>query len=96
MNRDEAELKYKGKGMSTEYVKDDPGKVYPTEQHERTVLYTIGGRAHIRVNNGPWQELQAGDEFVVEENQPHEAIAGTDGWEYVASWKTADAKKFNH
>ncbi len=96
MNREAVEAKYQAQGLATEYAKDQPGKVYPAHAHEKTFLYTLGGYLQIRTNNGPWHRLEVGEEFVVEENQLHEALAGSDGWEHVAAWDAKEAKKFKH
>ncbi len=86
MEYKEIENHYHDLGLLTEHGTDKPGTVYPPHIHEMTYLYTLTGSLSIRIRDGDWQTLQAGDEFIIQKDELHEAKVGEDGWEYVAAW----------
>lgn len=94
MNAAEIEAKYRQKGLIVEHVSDAPGKIYEPHAHEQTLLFTIRGSVDIKLEEGEWQTLFPGREFVVGSGQLHEARVGEQGWEYVAAWDAEDAKKY--
>lgn len=94
LNKIEIEQSYRAKGLETEYVVDEAGKVYEPHRHEQTYLYTLSGSVKIKVDDGDWQTLRSGQEFIVGTNQLHEAEVGPEGWEYVAAWNPEEAEKF--
>lgn len=87
MNRELVEKNYRDQGLEIEYGFDKPGIVYEPHRHEKTWLYTLDGSLLIRLDEGEWQLLTPGTEFIVGEQQLHEARVGDKGWEYIAAWE---------
>lgn len=97
MDKDEIEKCYKNAGLVTEYVRDDPGKVYRSHRHEKTYLSTISGSASIKTELPDSREvLRPGEDFIVGTIEYHKAVVGGNGWEYVAAWGPEEAKDFKH
>lgn len=83
MDRAEAEAKYRGIGLVTRYIEDSPLEVYEPHEHEGVYLFTLDGSAKLRLDNGEWQAIEAGQETRIGDNQRHEAVVGKDGWKYI-------------
>ncbi|MEK7571250.1 MAG: hypothetical protein AAB553_03165 [Patescibacteria group bacterium] len=83
MNSDEAMAKYKQLGLKVKQITDKPGEVYTPHRHGRVYLFTIRGSAKLKLDNDEWQLTHPGKEIHIRENQLHEAIVGSQGWEYL-------------
>jgi quercetin dioxygenase-like cupin family protein len=84
MNRQDAEAKYKKMGLETDYVVDEPGKVYEPHRHsEIHIFFTVKGNVRLKLDNKDWQTLEPGQETMIANNQLHEAVVGSEGWEFV-------------
>lgn len=85
---------YTANGLTVEAHHDEAGYTYAPHAHEKTYLSTIAGSVDIKVDQGTWQTLIPGQEFVVGANQLHEAVVGPNGWEYVAGFNADEAAAF--
>lgn len=97
MDKNEIERCYKEAGLTTEYVIDDPGKVYKPHRHEKTYLSTIGGSVTIKTERiDSWEIIRPGEDFIIGTNEYHEAVVGDNGWEYVAAWDPKETDSSEH
>jgi mannose-6-phosphate isomerase-like protein (cupin superfamily) len=92
----DVERAYQQRDLVTEHGTDEPGKLYEPHRHEKTYLYTITGSIDIRLDDQSSQTAKPHQELVVGGNQLHEAIVGSEGWEYVAAWSGEEAKNYQH
>lgn len=86
----DATRRYERMQLKTEQGTDAPRRRYEPHSHGRTRLMTISGSLDIKLSGGDWQQLLPGQEMVVSAGQLHEAVAGPEGWEYVAAWDPAE------
>ena len=54
MTNIEAEKKYRDMGMVTHSVEDQPGEYYEAHRHGEVYLFTLAGRADLRLDDGEW------------------------------------------
>ena len=85
-SREELEAKYMLAGYEAVYSIDEPDKVYEPHSHHMVRLFSLNGSVKIKLDGGEWQEVQPGEEVVIEEGQVHEAVIGPDGWEYIYAY----------
>ena len=88
-----AEDKYKSMGLVALRQSDKPGLVYEAHRHAEVHLYTIKGSAKIKLEDQDWQNLEPGQEFIIGDNQLHEAVVGPEGWEYIFASSPEEAKR---
>jgi hypothetical protein len=80
---DEVEWRYRGNGLETIRITDQPGTVYEPHRHEGVRLFTLGGSAMIKLEDNPWQSVEAGEELYIQDDELHEVRVGEQGWEYI-------------
>jgi quercetin dioxygenase-like cupin family protein len=93
MTRQEAEAKYHRLGLTTRHITDQPGEIYEPHAHEEVYLFTLTGSLKLRLDNGPWQTVEPGQEVHIKTGQRHEAVAGSNGWEYIFAASAAEIKR---
>ena len=87
------EQEFRAAGLEYEYGEDEPGRVYELHRHGWTKLVTLGGSIRLRTSAG-WQELREGDVCEIQSGEAHEAVAGGQGWKWLAAWKPEEAGTF--
>ncbi len=93
MTRQEAEAKYHAMGLVTRYIVDEPGEVYEPHEPEGVYLYTLEGSVKVKLDDDEWQIVEPGQETRIEDNQRHEAIAGSEGWKYIFAASAEEVKR---
>jgi dipeptidase E len=88
--------RYERRGLTAETGLDQPHTRYEPHAHAKRYLGTVAGSLDIRLSGGEWQKLLPGQELVVGAGQLHEALAGPDGWEYVAAWDSGESDANDH
>jgi quercetin dioxygenase-like cupin family protein len=83
MTEAEAIRKYKDLGLNFSYELDKAGKIYSPHVHQKVYLYCLKGSVKIKLDKKEWYELQPGQELIIDKGQLHEAIVGSEGWEYI-------------
>ena len=83
MTEQDARFKYEQQGLTVVVVEDEPGEKYELHRHEAVCLYTLSGSAEVRLDEGQWRAMQAGDEVEIGNNQLHEVVVRTAGWKYL-------------
>jgi len=91
----EIEEKYKKMGLKTMLAKDEPGKTYAPHSHHATWLYSLSGSVKVRLDGKDWKEIKPGEEVVIKDGQLHEAIVGSDGWQYIFAYPK-DTEPFSY
>src|ERR1051325_11020978 len=77
---------YREMGLSTIYVRDEPGKFYSPRSHQHEVrLFGLGGSSRIRIGE-VLTKLVRDVEVIIPAGMKHEAIAGLDGAEYLFAY----------
>lgn len=92
MTTPEAEEKYRRLGLVTRQLKDKPGFKYESHRHGGVYLYTIAGSLDLKLN-GKWRTVREGEEVRIDDNQLHEAVVGSAGWEYIFAATAEEAKR---
>ncbi len=87
---------YESLGLSVETGFDQPGTVYDSHGHERTILYTLDGSLVLKREGRSTSRLLPGVQAVVETGQIHSAVVGENGWEYIAASDASEAALFEH
>jgi quercetin dioxygenase-like cupin family protein len=87
---------YQERGLVAEYVHDKPGTIYEPHSHEATILFTLSGEVVFTLEDLDPVMLQTGREFSVGSGRLHEAVVGSQGWEYIAAWDPIEAEQYNH
>jgi quercetin dioxygenase-like cupin family protein len=93
MTSDEAAAKYKQLGLEVRYITDEPGEVYTPHRHGSVYLFTLRGSAKIKLDGNAWFSAKAGGEVHIRDNQLHEAIVDSDGWEYLFATTPEEMKQ---
>ena len=88
------EQEFQRNGWLAEIGEDPAGHIYPPHRHGWTRLVTLGGSLRLRVDGGAWREFKRGDTCDIATNQLHEAVAGSDGWHWLAAWKPEEDDTF--
>jgi quercetin dioxygenase-like cupin family protein len=93
MMRDEAEATYKALGLEVRHITDKPGFVYPAHRHGEVILCILSGSGKLRLDEGEWMDMKAGEEFRIADDQLHEVIVGPHGWEYLIAASPEEMKR---
>jgi quercetin dioxygenase-like cupin family protein len=84
---------YHARGLLTGIFEEEPHSRSEAHRHGAATLLTISGAARIRLDDQPWQDVSAGTEVTVADNQLHEVVAGPEGWKYLFACSPAEAQK---
>lgn len=83
---------YKSQDLVVFHQSDKPGFVYQPHRHGEVRLYTIKGSSKIKLDGKDWHDIEPGREFIIHDNQLHEAVVGPEGWEYIFASTPEEAK----
>jgi len=92
MDMQAIEDKYTHMGLAVFHQSDQPGKIYKPHRHGAVHIYTVKGLAKLKLDNGDWQNVEAGQEIIIQDNQLHEAVVGPDGWDYIFATTAQEAR----
>lgn len=93
MNSDDATAKYKRLGLEVRHITDKPGELYTPHRHGGVYLFTLQGSAKIKLDDGRWHSTEPGEEIHIQDNQLHEAVVGSEGWEYLFATTPEEMKR---
>jgi quercetin dioxygenase-like cupin family protein len=93
MDLQKIEDDYKSQGLTVVRQTDKPGFVYEPHRHGAVRLYTIKGSAKVKLDDQDWQDIEPGQEVIINDGQLHEAVAGPEGWEYIFASSPEEAER---
>jgi quercetin dioxygenase-like cupin family protein len=90
---DEMIDKYHELGLLTGIFEDAAGENSPAHRHGAATLFTLAGSAQVCLDGETWQEVAAGSEITIHDDQLHEVIAGPTGWRYLFASSKDEAER---
>lgn len=93
LSKEAIEQQYHDKKLATRHLTDEPGTTYEPHRHSSVYIFTISGSATIKLGDNPWQQVEPGQEIIIENNQLHEAKVGDEPWEYIFATSPEEMKR---
>ena len=80
-------------GLDSDFIEDDPGKVYSRHAHHSVMIFSLNGSVELELNDSEPALVGEGDQVIIPAGMQHQARVGEAGWSYVIGWSAEEAQK---